>query len=568
MKDVLSRTRSRYLSRYLTVQSDDELVAQRGTRLIWLLLVMSVADVLVMLSVTFIPTVPSYLAVDVVSLILFGLLYWYTRRGHRWPPFVFLGFLALIIPYLVQQNPQSPWALAIAIPIVMAPLVAASWLCGLLAVVEVAALYGFNYGLGSPAIDPMVIITLGILGMFSWLSSSSLENALKESRDNASALIQTNRELEANRALLETNARELIQRSDQLEAAAKVAQAATSILETDRLIRQVVEVIREHFGLYYVGLFLTDEAGEWAILRAATGEAGRAMLARGHRLKIGDGSMIGWCIAHSQARVAQEAGEDAVRLATPELPDTRSEAALPLRSRSRIIGALTVQSNRAAAFDEDTTVVLQTMGDQVAVALDNAHLFTEAEAALEAMARAYGEMSREGWSELVRVRPELGFLGTERGIRHVGGIPRSEIEQALLAVGGTAEHGPTTESGAEEGEKTLPLAVPIKARGNILGVLDTYKPSDGEEWTSEEIELMEALANQVGVALESARLYEDAQRRAFHERLVSEISDKMRRAVDMDMLMTTTIREISAALGTSEAFVQLRTPAERKAGGE
>ena len=171
-------------------------------------------------------------------------------------------------------------------------------------------------------------------------------------------------------------------------------------------------------------------------------------------------------------------------------------------------------------------------------------------------------MSREGWAELVRVRPRLGFLGTERGTKRVGTIPRSELGQALSAVNGTTEHRLGAESGAEEGEETLPVTVPIMARGNIVGVLDTYKPGDGEEWTAEEIELIESLADQVGTALGSARLYEDAQRRAFHERLLSEISDKMRRAVDMDTLMQTTIREISAALGTSEAFVQLSAQAE------
>jgi len=127
---------------------------------------------------------------------------------------------------------------------------------------------------------------------------------------------------------------ELERRSSFLEASTEVARAAASILDTDRLIEQVVVLIRERFNLYYVGLFLLDEARRWAVMRAGTGEAGQAMLARDHRLEVGDGSMIGWSIANRQARIAQEAGADAVRLATPELPATRSEAALPLQSRA------------------------------------------------------------------------------------------------------------------------------------------------------------------------------------------------------------------------------------------
>ena len=116
-------------------------------------------------------------------------------------------------------------------------------------------------------------------------------------------------------------------------------------------------MIRERFGLYYVGLFELDPGGEWAILRAGTGEAGSAMLARGHRIRVAEG-MIGWSVEHGQSRVALAADEDAVRLATAELPETRSEAALPLRSRGRVRGALTVQHRQPGAFDPDTLAVL------------------------------------------------------------------------------------------------------------------------------------------------------------------------------------------------------------------
>jgi GAF domain-containing protein len=162
-----------------------------------------------------------------------------------------------------------------------------------------------------------------------------------------------------------------------------VGQTATSYLEAEALIQQVTDLIKDQFGLYYVGLFVVDERNEWAELRAGTGEAGQKMLAREHRLRVGDG-MIGWSIANAQARVALDTGTDAVRFDNPDLPDTRSEAAIPMRSRGRVLGALSVQSTKGAAFDQDTIVVLQTMADQVAVAVDNARLFAAAQEALEA----------------------------------------------------------------------------------------------------------------------------------------------------------------------------------------
>ena len=211
---------------------------------------------------------------------------------------------------------------------------------------------------------------------------------------------------------LEQNVRDrtadLERRSSYLEASAEVSRAASSILDPQELIGSSVNLIRERFGLYYVGLFLVDMAGEYAVLQAGTGAAGRAMLARNHRILVGTG-MIGWSVEHAEARIALQAETDAVRVVNPELPETRSEAALPLRSRGRVLGALSVQSTSPDAFDEDTITVLQTMADQVAVALDNARLFSESEAALDEARRAYGELSTRAWHELGRSRSDLGY---------------------------------------------------------------------------------------------------------------------------------------------------------------
>ncbi len=346
--------------------------------------------------------------------------------------------------------------------------------------------------------------------------------------------------------------RELEQRSSYLEASGEVARAATSILEAERLIRQVVDLIRDRFGLYYVGLFLVDEAGEWAVLRAGTGEFGQTMLAQGHRLEVGGSSMIGQCVALDEARIALDVGAEAVRFDNPLLPDTRSELALPLRSRGQVIGAMSVQSTKEAAFDEAAIAVLQTMADQVAVALDNARLFAEAQAAVDAARSAYGEMSRQAWSKLLRAQSTgMAYRSDERGVARADEIWRPEMEQAL-------REGETV-PGDGMGE-ICPLAVPIKVRGDVVGVLDTYKPGGADEWTSEEIALLETLADQLGTALESARLYEDAQRRATRERLVAEITDRMRRAADVEGIVQAAVDELFSVLGTSRAFVRLTPP--------
>jgi len=164
-----------------------------------------------------------------------------------------------------------------------------------------------------------------------------------------------------------------------LEAAAQVGRDVTSILELDVLLNNAVDIICEAYDFYYAGVFMVD--GEWAALRAGRGDAGVAMIAQEHRLKVGGLSMIGAAIDQNQARIALDVGEEAVHFKNPHLPDTRSEMALPLAVGDEVIGAVTVQSVEAAAFSDDDITSLQAMADQLAVAINNARLLKELEAA-------------------------------------------------------------------------------------------------------------------------------------------------------------------------------------------
>lgn len=348
--------------------------------------------------------------------------------------------------------------------------------------------------------------------------------------------------------------RDLEVRSAYLEASAEVGRAASSILDVDELNQSVVDLIRSRFGFYYVGLFLMDETGGWARLRAGTGEAGQQMLEQGHKLKVGGESMIGQCVDRGEARIALDVGDEPVHFDNPLLPSTRSEVALPLRSRGRILGAITVQSVQPSAFDEDVVTVLQTMADYVAVALDNAYLFAESQDALEAAQRAYGELSRESWAELLRIQPNLGYHSDERGVVKVGDIWRPAMEEAVRT--GKPAHGEMLDRIGNN----HPLSVPIKVRGQVVGVLDTYKPSDADPWTPEEIRTLEAVADQLGVTLEGARLYRETQRRAAREQLVGEIAGQLRGSMDPDAILETTVRELGRALQADMVSVEMTGP--------
>lgn len=333
----------------------------------------------------------------------------------------------------------------------------------------------------------------------------------------------------------------------QLQTAAEVSRAASSVLDLDVLIRQVVNLVRERFDLYYAGLFLVDEAGEWAVLRAGTGEAGRQMLEQRHRLEVGGGSMIGWCVANREPRIALDVGEEAVRFENPLLPDTRSELALPLISRGQAIGALTIQSTQEAAFSDEDVAVLQTMADQLANAIQNARLFDRAQARADEMS-ILSELTRalstrltvqevldevhQGASRLLDATNFYIALYDPDARQVTFPFDTTEEEEdkflTLPADQGITGHiiqhrtsvlieEDVPERLAEMGIKMVGepalswLGVPMMVGDQVLGVMGVQSFTTPRAYDEHDRDLLAALATQVASALTNARLFEQTQ---------------------------------------------------------
>ncbi len=270
--------------------------------------------------------------------------------------------------------------------------------------------------------------------------------------------------------------------------------------------------------------------------------------------------MIGWSIANQQPRIALRAELDDARLVNPLLPNTRSEAAIPLRSRGKVIGALTVQSDQLNAFDEATVAVFETMADQVGIAIDNARLFAESQAAYESLTRAYGEQTQTGWANRLLSGQTLGYRSDVSGkvVREEEWLPEMALvyEKGEVVLGSVpAKSGSTAELVSQPGERFL--GVPVMVRNQIIGVIQGYKPVDGGEWRTDEIEFMKDVANIVGMTLENARLYEDTQRRAENERIVADVSSRIRESLDVDTVMQTAVIELQRALGLKDITIRL-----------
>jgi GAF domain-containing protein len=396
----------------------------------------------------------------------------------------------------------------------------------------------------SVSIWTVQIVSFGAATALLSLATRRIHQALENARRYATELEDQREHLEE---MITQRTRGLARRARYLETTAEVARDAATVLDLQTLLSRTATLVSERFGFYHTGVFLLDPTGEWAVLQAASSEGGQRMLARGHRLRVGQEGIVGYVTDKGEPRVALDVGADAVFFNNPDLPDTRSEMALPLQARGEIIGALDVQSTEPAAFSEEDVTVLQTLADQVAVAISNARLLRQVEESLEAERKAYGELSHEGWRELLRAQSDIGFIKSKHGISRADDLWRPHMKTALR-------------SGeiARDNQDGKALAMPIKARDHVIGVIDVHKPDGEEAWTSGEIALLETLADQLGIALESARLHQDTQRRAARERVASEITTRMRESLDIETILKTTVQEVRQALDLPEVVVRLK----------
>ncbi|MCX7855720.1 MAG: GAF domain-containing protein [Anaerolineae bacterium] len=344
---------------------------------------------------------------------------------------------------------------------------------------------------------------------------------------------------------------DLARRTAQLEAAATVARRAAEIRDVDTLLNETVRLISDRFGFYHAGIFLIDELGEYAVLRAASSEGGQRMLARGHRLAVGKVGIVGTVAGTGQPRIALDVGKDAVFFDNPDLPLTHSEMALPLKVGERVIGVLDVQSDQPAAFTEEDVAVLQTMADQIALAVENARALEQMGRTVQELERVYGEYTREAWQAVRRARRWVG-----RRYRRLVPEPVEELpEEARRAL---SEGRPVLQPVYEEGDGRAIgtfLAVPVKLRGQVVGALNMRFTTP--EVPPETVRMVEEIADRLALALENARLLEEARRRAERERLASEISQKLTTSVRMERILQIAAEELNQALGGAEIMVQI-----------
>jgi GAF domain-containing protein/HAMP domain-containing protein len=331
--------------------------------------------------------------------------------------------------------------------------------------------------------------------------------------------VQFNRMLARLESLQSTLEHQVVERTKQLAASNEVGRVAASSLDPEQLLARILPLLPEQFGYYYAAIYLLDPSGKWAELKEATGEAGKVLKQNHHRLEVAGKSMVGAAIREQTPRIAQIASEEKQRIHNPLLPYTRSEIALPLMVGDRVLGALNVQSTREADFGPQVIETMKNMAGQVAIALENARLFQEAQQVIRELRTVQQQYLVEGWS---------GYSADN-----------DKLEYRI---------------GDQEDANSKKLEVLISLRDQILGQIRL----EGErDWTPDQQSLVDAVATQAAIALENARLVSESRQIALRERMVAEINSKIWASATIDGVLQTTIKELGRRLNASSATIEL-----------
>jgi len=412
-----------------------------------------------------------------------------------------------------------------------------------LAYAEVNGLSLTTYDVSSPlAVIPDMVVIFSIFAVFMFLLITGLENAIKIAQAGTRELESANHELSNARIRLEKNRNELlvanqqlVLRAERIRTISNISKTITLVQEIDRLLPSVVNTISQQFGYYHAGIFLVDDQKKFALLRASSSDGGLRMIKQGHQIRISRDTIIGLVAQRGEARIASNEGFNAVGFNNPELPATRSQLVLPLKVKELVIGALDIQSDQPNAFSEEDVSILQILADQVAIAIQNSRSSEQAAQSLQKAEIATQQLTNTVWK---------GYKETiePRGYRYNGVKP-----EPLKDTGNTVT-------------STNSLSIPVQLRGHTIGRLKLNPPGSSRRWTEDEIAIAESTAERIAIALEGARLLEDAQKRASRETFLADISAKLGTSFQLDSILRDTVEELGQKFKNTLVSFQLINP--------
>lgn len=384
-----------------------------------------------------------------------------------------------------------------------------------------------------------------------------------ESKDETSILAQAfNTMTERLNNLIDTLEVRVQERTRALEASIEISRQTSTILDLDELLQQVVTSIQDTFGYYHVHIYLLEEKTGELIMREGTGKVGRQLKAQGHKLRSGQG-IVGNVAKRGEPFLAENVDEVPGFFRNPLLPKTQAELAVPLRKGEIIFGVLDMQSEETGGFSQEDLTLMQSIADQVAVAIDNARLFQQAQiTAVEAEALAR-RLTREVWRGIGDKVETTGYVFTKSGVTAAPTewlpVMAEATQQKKLAY--YVDDGNEGQTEGQTQARPASLAIPLTLRGEVIGTIGVERPPDSP-WTEDELTTIRTVTEQVSLALDAARLARETERSAWRDQVVSESTARVWSSAQIEEVMKAAVAQLGDKLRASEVVIRLGTEAE------
>ncbi len=425
------------------------------------------------------------------------------------------------------------------------------------------AVFGWGMSTGFIEVPPVEILANSSYGM-DWLTGSitfallttifvsALPSALRGLSASLSSLNQTTRQLSEERKnlelLVEERTQALTQKAAQLVTATQITEELSVLRNLQSIYDATVNLVRSRLNYYHASVFLVDEANQFAVIKASTGEAGQQLLARNHKLHFGEG-VVGYAVQKGEVRIASNVFIDSIHYKNPLLPDTRSEAAIPLIYRNTVMGALDVQSVEEDAFGPDDLETLRFIANGLAASIYNAQQISTLNDRLSALENQSAGSVSTNWDHyLSRKQRSLSLSMKNNQL-----LPLDDPNEHILEV--KKQKDTLVKNAIDHGGDVSILAMPIKIRNEVIGVIDVhinlpYVPDNL-------LQLSDAINTRLAIALENARLVEELEDRTAQEKLIANITNKVRATNEIDHILKTAAEELGRSLGAAEVLIQL-----------
>jgi GAF domain-containing protein/HAMP domain-containing protein len=491
------------------------------------------------------------------------------------------NFISTVYPGVASEQgavvklKTRDWSVAVVQPesVLLAPVKAQTRDSLLLALVIAGVVAAVAVGVGQLLIGPLARLT----DTAARVSAGDLTaQAQVEAQDEVGALAAAFNAMTGRlRSMIDTLAERVSERTQQLQTVVDISQRLTAILDLSDLLHQVVTVTKETFNYYHVHIYLLDDEGENLVVAEGYGQAGAELKRQAHSISFNaPQSLVARAARERKVITVENVRDDPNWLSNPLLPDTQAEMAVPVMIGDDVVGVLDVQSDRIGGLTTEDEAIQQALANQVAVAVRNARAFSRTQEALYEAQRLQRLYIRQSWEKLTRSQPATDYEFRGSSLPPLQEITTPEA-LAALQQGQTIElnwPSATGETANGDGAANLPplddilqeadihaLATPLKLRDQVIGVLGIHDQNPDRRWTEDEIALIEAVSEQMSLALESARLFEETQHRAAREEVIARLTQAVWGGDDIQAVLSNAVANLGETLQASRVVLRLGT---------